>query len=405
MDESLKRIRTPVKEHLRQIRYQLLPVLVFLVGAYAAGHLWTRHITLPNAVGEVQAERVDIISLVDGVLVAGEMGDGESLEWKLYDRVHAGQTVCRLDSRLLDAQMKTIESNVDRLKKQVKAVEKQVQVEAAERKGDQSNELRRLAVYLEQVKLDVATRTITLESNRIDLERRAQRLRVLENLVQGDAESKFVLEDARRAHAMVDKAVVEQEKALKEAKAVRTDAEKRYLDAKKRLSAAFPSRIEDIDAELRVLIAPVQAEVATELARLGEVKVQLRAHAIRIPPNMSGKIVAIYRRPGETVQAGEMIMTVARTRSEHIISYVRSDPRLKPRIGMPVLVQVRTIPSKSAESKVAEVGPQVERVPLQHTRDATVPEWGLPVRISIPPELRDRLRPGELVDIGFLATE
>ena len=50
-------------------------------------------------------------------------------------------------------------------------------------------------------------------------------------------------------------------------------------------------------------------------------------------------------------------------------------------------------------SKVDTIGAQVESVPSRQLRDQKVPEWGLPVRLAIPPDAD--LLPGEIVTLVF----
>jgi len=404
MAESLKRIRTPLREHVRQIRYQLLPVLVFLLGVYATVQLWSRHIALPNAVGEVQAIRIDILCPVDGVLVGSvvETADGaeslKSLDWNLFDSVDPGDIVCRLDDAPVKAEIATLKSEKVRLTTELASVDAQMKLEYADRQGNQINEARRLAVDLERMKLDVADRTITLEANRIALKRRGEKLAIIKELVSKNAESQFVLSDTQLSYDVTAKEVQEQEKALKEAVALRDSAAKR-LEA---YSAA------DLQ-ELNVFLAPIRAAIATQQATVQEAEVELKALDIRVPPSLSkAKIVAIYRRPGQAVQAGEPIMTIASPDSAHIVSYVRQDPRLNLAENAPVVVHMRSIPLKAGEARITQIGPQIELVPLRQLRDPTVPEWGLPVQIAIPSEWRSpvmQLKPGELVDITFTPTQ
>ncbi len=50
-------------------------------------------------------------------------------------------------------------------------------------------------------------------------------------------------------------------------------------------------------------------------------------------------------------------------------------------------------------SKVELVGPQVEAIPEHLCRDPKMPEWGVPVRITIPKGFSGR--PGELFEVTF----
>ena len=135
----------------------------------------------------------------------------------------------------------------------------------------------------------------------------------------------------------------------------------------------------------------------------GDVVAQVEQNGKRtdLTANMSGQIVAIHRRPGHAVTAGESILTIASDRGRSITTYVRAEQRLTPEAGMPVEVRLRSDPTQTFAASVQRIGPQYEQVPAAQLRDRKSEEWGLPVVISIPPDVS--LKPGELVYVGWPA--
>ena len=115
----------------------------------------------------------------------------------------------------------------------------------------------------------------------------------------------------------------------------------------------------------------------------------------------SGKMVALHRRPGDTLNRGQLILSIAPDRGRFITTYVRSEQRVQPQPGMAVDVRSRSDPSKSYRTIVQRVGPQFEPVPAAQLRDRKTEEWGVPVVIAAPPDAP--LKPGELVYIGWYA--
>jgi hypothetical protein len=83
------------------------------------------------------------------------------------------------------------------------------------------------------------------------------------------------------------------------------------------------------------------------------------------------------------------------------VSYVRQEVRFRPEAGMPVDIRLRLAGARTFTTKVERVGPQIELVPEHQRRDPRLLEWGLPVRIAVPPDLT--IRPGELVDVYYRA--
>jgi hypothetical protein len=67
---------------------------------------------------------------------------------------------------------------------------------------------------------------------------------------------------------------------------------------------------------------------------------------------------------------------------------------------MRVQLSTQTTGGQPAWSSIARVGPQVEPVPPHQLRDPQRPEWGRPVQIPVPDDLR--LVPGQLVYVSFI---
>jgi|GEM_PF-725692 len=414
-----KKIRTPLKEHLRQMRYQLIPVLVFLACGYATTVLWNNHLALPNGIGAVKALRIDIISPVDGVLVNLP---GRQLE--VFDTVGNRKIICKFDDSPVRAMIDTLAAEVTRLKKELAATDAQIKLDFADRiagKSDRRQALlddaRRLAVDLERMKLDVADRTVQLEANRIGLKRRAEKLAIVKDLVDKKLETPYVLSDTQLLHDVLEREIVEQEKALAEAKVLQAkaktrldeysrmvreeDALKEAQAAKGDAKGAAKPLAASIREKIAVFLDPIEAAAAVQEAKIKEAVIQRQALEIPVPPAFAatGRIVEIYRRPGQAVRAGEPILRVANPDSMYIVSYVRQPYRVILKPNSIVGVQVRSIPIRGAETTIDRIGPQIESIPTRQLRDPLKPEWGLPVRIRVPNELN--LTPGELVNITY----
>jgi multidrug resistance efflux pump len=399
------------------MRYQLIPVLVFLCGIYTTVFLWGMHMELPNGIGAVKALRIDIVSPVDGILVSLP---GAKKPLDMFDSVKANELVCKFDDKAVAATIYTLEAEVKELGAQLLATDAQMKLDFADRQGDKSDrrqalldDARRIAVDLERVKLDVADRTIQLEANRIGLKRRAEKLDIVKDLVAKKLETPYVLSDTKLRHDVLAKEVVEQEKALIEAKALAVKAQGRMdayakmvreEDALREARGEKESYAETIQKQIDIFLKPIEAAIATQKARINEAVLQRESLEIRVDPALvssSGTIMEVYRRPGQAVRAGELIMRIANPDSMYIVSYVRQPHRVNLEENTPVGVQVRTVPIRGADTYIARVGPQIESVPTRQLRDPKIPEWGLPVKISVPKELK--LTPGELVNITYKA--
>lgn len=122
-------VSIPLALKLRRARYQIFPVVTFLVCACIAAILWSRHASQALAVGEVATIRVAIESKVEGVL--------EELPQPLhvFDTVRKGQLVARVDLTLLDKKLQILKAETERLKKSAGATTQPIELVLAEREA------------------------------------------------------------------------------------------------------------------------------------------------------------------------------------------------------------------------------------------------------------------------------
>jgi multidrug resistance efflux pump len=117
---------------------------------------------------------------------------------------------------------------------------------------------------------------------------------------------------------------------------------------------------------------------------------------------MDGIVTIIFHRSGEAVTAGQPILAIATLNPVRIVGYLRPPITTEPTAGMKVEVRTRGLKREVGQAKVVEVGTQLEAVPgslLGPVKLASV-ELGLPVDISLPPNLK--IRPGEVVDLTLV---
>jgi multidrug resistance efflux pump len=149
---------------------------------------------------------------------------------------------------------------------------------------------------------------------------------------------------------------------------------------------------------LHILIKAKQQDLA---------ELDLKIDSLQVRSPLSGTVVKVYRRPGQAVQVGEAILEVALDHSTAIVAYLRQEQQtVNPTKGMPVQIYLRRHPAVTVAGEVDSVGGQVESVPNRQLRDQKVPEWGLPVRVKVPPasESGVELKPGEVVTLDFKPT-
>jgi hypothetical protein len=120
---------------------------------------------------------------------------------------------------------------------------------------------------------------------------------------------------------------------------------------------------------------------------------------IEVRAPISGTLVGIHCWPGQSVIHGGAIVTIAADHARHLVGYLPEEVPLVAKPGMRVTVRPRTGMKTTFTSEVEFVGNQVEPLPGHLCAAATMPQWGVPVRIKMPSEII--LPPGSLVDIRF----
>ena len=156
------------------------------------------------------------------------------------------------------------------------------------------------------------------------------------------------------------------------------------------------------------LSASVPVAIRDELVRVREARraldlrweeLSLRTGLLEIPAPISGTLVNVYCWPGQIVHPGGLIATIAADHGQHIVGYVPEHSDVVVKAGMPVTLRARLPASPRVTTEIEEVGQMIERLPEHFWAITNIPQWGLPVRIKLPPEVA--LRPGSLVDIVF----
>jgi multidrug resistance efflux pump len=378
----VKRIPVPWTQRWRRLRYSAVPGVFFVLSLGLTIWLWQRERMLPNAVGEVEAVRLDVAAAVDGTLVPIPRG-----HWSLFETVTAHEVIARLDDRLVKAQLEVLQKDLIRLRSEAQAVSVKEKAAEFDRMQTHLRELARLVWQLESSRLDVLDRQVQVEFNKIELQRRQLRLEYVQSMYEKSLVSEIEYQDEKMLYDQTEKRLADNTKALEQ-------AEKQEQEAQKRLKSLPDYQKMETDA----IIAPLRDAVDAQQARIKELHLQIENLEIQAP--ITGTICAIYRWPGQAIRSGDPIMTIAADSARYIVSYIRQEQIMRTKPGAAVSVRPREPKAQTLASTVEQVGSQMELIPQHQRRNVQLPEWGIPVRIAMPKNLV--IKPGELVDVSFL---
>ncbi|MBS3820583.1 MAG: HlyD family efflux transporter periplasmic adaptor subunit [Phycisphaerae bacterium] len=358
-----------------------MPFFVLLGCVYGSLWLWQRQGAAPHVSGAVEAVRLDVPAAADGRLVALSQGN-----WDLFDKVKADQVVARLDDRAINAALRTLQRELKRLRQVPAAALAELELEQFDRDHEARREAMRLAWELERRRLDVLDRQAQLESDRVILQRLDTMVGYLQPLVERGMTPRMEYDEQRLMRDEVARRIEEKEDVLAQAREQLKLARQRVTDNP---AVMTPDQ--------EKILAPLRMEIGVQEARIDALRAKTHALEVRAP--ISGTIMAVHAWPGQSVRAGDPIVTIAADHGRYIVSYIRQSQRYRPEVNTPVTIRTRDAQPRDLVTQIDRVGPQVALVPPHQRRDPQIPEWGLPVRIEIPPKAQ--LSPGELVDVSL----
>lgn len=365
--DKLPPIPSPPGVAFREFRVRVLPLLAFAGVVAFTAFLWRGYVGPSSWVGEVQMIRT-VVSAVQPARVT-------QIKVGLLDRVTVGQPVAELiaaNPRYLEAQAALSRARLELI---------EVTVEPKIRRENNLINFTSLRLNWLRQRVDLATAKARLAFAEAEADRTLRLSKITNN-------TPFVsLAELQLAQRNLDalRAEITERQAL--ADDVGRTVEKMGPD-ERRLDDEFP--------------AAIQAALAVEQKALEAIESQLNPTVLLSP--IDGFVSIVHRHTGEAVQPGEPILTISSSRPEKIIAYLRQPLREHPRAGMAVEVRSRSGQRIVARGEITGVGGQMEAIlpellPIRPSGAPTV-EYGLPVLVSVPPELP--LIPGEIVDLALI---
>lgn len=359
-----------------------------------------------------KSQRFDVLGVAQGQvrqISATCTGRIKVVSVQLFEKVTAGQTLAVIDTVLenepFQAQLATIQAEIEHLTAQLAAIQESYQAEETDRQIDYKADKRRFAVDIENARLRILELTALLASDRILLGDLDMEFKISRDLLEQDVIEPYELEKARVYYETLSKKIEENEHLLEQSKSDLEKCVQRH-DEYEQYTPYYPTA----DSALEVVrkAVKVQEQLMNELlARLQplELKSPIDGVVIPIQPNANEVTLRrpgenVLRRPGEVVTAGEPLFAIAEIEPRDILAWVNEGQLNSIREGMLVELIKNTEPALIARSQTTYVAPLVEQMPERLWTNPAIPQWGRPILIEIPPGLE--LVPGELVRIRGL---
>jgi len=367
---SLPPIPTPPAQRWKDFRLHGLPVIAFALLAAAIYFLWNHTLAPGTFTGEVESVQENVASLKPGQLV--------DLSVAQFQSVKAGDVIARVittDPKIIEASLAVIRAEVELLKTGMDPILNQ----------------HRDAVNYQQFRLSWLVQ-------RVDLAAAGVRLQFADSELQRVAklfEEKIVPQGIPQGPNQ--NGVTGYEVALRDRDALRTEVEERTKLVTEMEQKLHDLKVPDNWENPQATSPAISAAVAVQDEKLRLTEAQLNPITLKCP--MDGMVSKIYHRSGETIVAGDPIITLTASRAQHIIGYLRQPLPFEPKSGDPVKIYTRRPHRQVATTQILQVGVQMELVtaPMRLRGYSAAMERGLPVLLSLPPGLE--VHPGELVDL------
>ena len=335
-----------------------------------------------------QSERVELQGIAysyEQTINSVETGYIRSIPVSLYQTVQKGETLAVIkentvarqehDDALLQAQRATAEAELELLKAQLQAAEDRFIAEQHEQELDVLTMGRRMAVDMEQARLEVLQIRSSLEPDRLSLKDLEVEIEIVKELVQQNAAEAYELQKAQTSYAVLQEKVTRSEQLLAQAE---TDYEAARL-RKDEFEQKVPYRPQVADREL----APIRQAILVQEKRIDELMTQ-RDIIVLVAP-FDGVVNTVNYKAGQTVVRGDSIMTVVKPQPEYIMAWVPQKDMGRFDVNTKVKIVSQSTPYQSFQSQISHMGAALELLPERLWKVPTTPEWGRSVKIPIQP--------------------
>ncbi len=354
--EDIQPIPVPPAQRWREFRIRLLPAVVFALALAAIALLWRLVVVPVGLTGEVAATQYQVRSLADGSL--------EELSVEPFAWVKKGDII----GLLIPGAATSL------------SVDMGVEVSAFE---------------LDRLRTGMSVNRNLLELSTLEL----QRQKVFSDLQVAKSELNI-----RKAEFDRNKELLAKNLQSKEAHDVSASL---YAQASTTVEQ-FKLQLEGYETQLKgfkegqkLLEIRGQSDAVDKAIESKTNAMRFAARPLQLVAPADGMVSSIAFRAGETVRAGESVVTITSTNSTYIVGYIRQPIARLPKVDDQVKVRTRNFPRAAGTAKVLKVSGLYSFMnPAMVSPEGNRQEKAISFMISMPSGLP--LHPGEFVDLSFV---
>jgi len=378
--------KTISKIHIHgRFRSHVTPILVWLTTVLCVVVLFYNRTQQFEVLGIARGQVCEISATCTGRI--------ESLPVELFDKVRQGDTIAVintvLDNENLHAELALISAEIQKLQAELILSQEQFTLEASARQTDILTTQRRFAIDIENTRLRILEFKTLIETDRITLQDLELEVKIAQDLLNKGAIANYEFQKAQVLHNTLAKTVEANGNLLTQASRDLEQAQYRYSQ----IAAQQPQQ-PSVDNALNV----IRKAIAVQQHQIEQIMKRRQTLELKAP--FDGIVSQIQDLSGETILAGDPIMTITEVKPTEIIAYANENQLGHVKEAMPVKLIKNSAPAQIASSQVVHIGPDVQLMPQRLWQNPTLAQWGRPILIKIPPDLR--LIPGEIVGIRGL---
>lgn len=363
--DPLPPIPIPLSERVRDVRQRFIPGITYGLVLLAAIITWRNYVSPPTLIGQVEAVHANLASAKPGALV--------QLNLQLFQEVKAGEIVAQVvitDPKVLSASLAVIQAEIDLLRVNLAPVMTQ----------------QRYSLSSDRLELDWLKERVDLATAKVKLQ---------------EADTEYRRNGELFKEKLISELVYDQSRARKDA--LQSEVEERtHLVAEQEVKVKESRLLPDLRPSGSETNSfkndAMRAAIAVQAEKIRLTEAELSPIPLKVP--LSGKVTTIFKRAGENVMAGEPIVAISATHSDHIVGYVLQPLTIQPKKGMSVRVRTRTPQRLTGTGKILEIGAQMQAVSQPLLRPGVTFETGIPILVSLPSNVQ--AVPGELLELTLI---
>ena len=346
-------IPIPLARKLQFMQTKIVPLIVLSMTAIMAAMLWKEAISPAMLVGEVSTQKSNINSPVAAEVI----------------HIHAQRlTLVKAGDVIAEVRPTDVRQSLDLLQNELNLL----RIEAGNRETR-----RRETMDFERLQLDWMIEKINLSKATSAAKSAAATLEITQGVTTPPAATGRYQQEAQLAKEAADAEVIERQT----------------------LVATLGNRIEELRHSMDPKTQDSLETWKTEITFIEErfQKIAINQEAIQLRAPFDGMITKVLRNVGENVLAGEPLLLLTATEPKSITGYLRQPFPLEPAIGQKVQVRTHAKKNLIGNATITRVGVHFEPILNPALHPSPTPEVGLPIEVSLPPNIK--LRPGELVSL------